>query len=237
MLRRIQRRARGFGAALACAWLAAAPVSRAQNDEYRPPLKATESDVALLFLAGRYAMPITCKKTDGTVVELEESISFKPAPDAGGANSLKVTFFGVDIGDVSYCYNLVERRIVDRRGTLFVRYRSHNREDLGLSDFRRSAARGPLTYWAHSGELTVRGIGTDSEQPPGSRMLPFDGGESKLVVDAIAPGSDGAKLLADYESRAGIASTADRKRFAMRFSAKDGTSFVFYGVDAARARK
>ena len=83
----------------------------------------------------------------------------------------------------------------------------------------------------------VTDFGTDSEQPPGARTLPFDGGESKIVVDAIAPGSDGAKLLADYESRAGIASSADRKRFAMRFSAKDGTSFVFYGVDATRARK
>ncbi len=236
MQRRIQRRARGFGAALACAWLAAAPLARAQDDGYRPPVKATESDVALLFLAGRYAMPITCKKTDGSVVELEESISFKAAPDAGGGKSLKVTFFGVDVADAAYCYNLVERRLPDRRGTMFVHFRSHNREDLGLSDFRRTAARGPLTYWAHRGELVVRGLGSDSEQPA-ARVLAFDGGEAKILVDAIAPGTDGAKLLADYEARAGSARNAEGRRFSMRFSATDGTSFTFYAVEALRMRK
>lgn len=237
MLRRIQRRSRGFGAALALACLTAgAPPARAQDDEYRPPIKATESDLALAFLAGRYSMPITCKKTDGSVVELEDSISFKPAPDAGGEKALKVTFFGVDVADAAYCYNLVERRIVDRRGTIFVHYRSHNREDLGMSDFRRAASRGPLTYNAHRGELRVRGIGTDSGHP-GEGELAFDGGDSKLVVDTIAPSSDGAKLLADYEARTGLSSGADRKRFNMQFTAKDGTTFTFYGVDATRTRK
>src|SRR5262245_50472016 len=163
MLRRIQRRARRFGAGLACAWLAAALPARAQDSEYRPPVKMTESDVALYFLSGRYAMPITCKKTDGSEVQLEDSISFKPALDSGGLKSLKVTFFGVDVPDAAYCYNVVERGIVDRRGSLLIHYRSHNRADQGLSDFRRTAARGPLTYWAHRGELVERGVGTDSE--------------------------------------------------------------------------
>lgn len=239
MLRRIrQRAARAFGAALASGCLAgAAPLARAQDDDaYRPPVHASEDQVALAFLEGRYTSPITCKKTDGSVIELEESIVLKPAPDSGGGNALNVTFFGVDVADAAYCYNLVERRVVDRRGTLFIHFRSHNRKDLGVSDFRRAAKAGPLTYNAHRGELRVRGIGTEADAAS-ARVLPFDGGESKLVVEGIAAGTDGAKLLADYAARAGIAISADRRRFSFRFIANDGTEFMFYGVEASRQRK
>jgi len=238
MLRRIrQGAARGFGALLASACLVAvAPSAPAQDDEYRAPVHASEDEVALAFLEGRFTSPVTCKKTDGSSIELEESLVFKAAPESGGGNALKVTFFGVDVADTAYCYNLVERRILDRRGTIFIHFRSHNRKDLGVSDFRRAATSGPLTYNAHRGELQVRGIGTEAD-PADARVLPFDGGDSKMVVQTIPAGSDGAKLLADYDARAGIAPSADQRRFTFQFTAKDGTQFTFFGVEASRQRK
>jgi hypothetical protein len=237
MLRRIRQRAlRRLGALAACACLAAAGSARAQNDSYNPPVKATEDEVAFAFLAGRYTTPITCKKTDGTVLQLEDAISFKAAPDAGGGNSMRVTFFGVDVAGVEYCYNLVERRWLDRRGTIFVHFRSFNRADVGVSDFRREVARGPLNYWAHRGELQVKGIGTDAD-PAAARVLTFDGGDSRIVVEGIPAGTDGAKLLADYEARTGAPLSRDRRRLKFRFIAKDGSEFTFYGVDAAKPRK
>jgi hypothetical protein len=227
---------RSFSAALACACLAGAPRLAPAQDDYNPPVHATEDAIALAFITGRYSSPVTCKKTDGSVLELENSIVLKPAPESGGGNSLKVTFFGVDVPDVAYCYSLVERRIVDRRGSILVHFRSHNRADLGVSDFRRTAASGSLTYYAHRGELSARGLGSEAD-PADTRVLPFDGGDSKLVVDSIPAGSDGAKLLSDYDARTGVVPSPDRKRFAFRFTAKDGSQFTFWGVEAPRARR
>jgi len=238
MLRRIrQRAARALAALLASACLlAAAPQARADEDDYRPPVHLTESEVALAFLEGRYTTPITCKKTDGSVVPLEESIVLKAAPESGGGKALKVTFFGVDVADAAYCYNLIERRLLDRRGTLFIHFRSHNRKDLGVSDFRRAANAGPLTYNAHRGELHVHGIGSGAD-PAEARDLLFDGGDSRMIVQAIQGGSDGAKLLADSSDRARVAPNPASRQFAFRFIAKDGSEFTFYGVEVARARK
>jgi hypothetical protein len=238
MLRRIrQHTLRSFGAALVVGSLLAAPLALAQDDNgYQQPPKVAEGDVALAFLAGRYTTPVTCKKTDGSVIELEDSISMKPAPDSAGGGGLKVTFFGVDVADVAYCYNLVERRVIDRRGTIFIHFRAYTRKDLGMADFRRAAAAGPLTYNAHRGELQARGIGTDAD-PAEARVLPFDGGDSKVVVTGIPAGSDGAKLLADYDARVGRPRSSEGRRLMFRFTAKDGTEFTFYGVEAAKPRK
>lgn len=197
----------------------------------------TEDEIALAFIAGRYSSPITCKKTDGSVIELENSIVLKPAPESGGGNSLKVTFFGVDVPDVAFCYSLVERRIVDRRGSILVHFRSHNRADLGVSDFRRTMTKnGSLTYYAHRGELSARGVGSEAD-PADARVLQFGGGDSKLEVEPIAEGTDGAKLLSDYDARTGVMPSADQRRFTFRFTAKDGSQFMFYGVEAPKGRR
>jgi hypothetical protein len=239
MLRRIrQRAARASGALLASACVAAAalPARAQQDDQYHPPLHETEDQLALNFIAGRYTTPITCKKTDGSVAELEDSIVLKLAPESGGGNALKVTFFGVDVADVAYCYNLIERRVLDRRGTIFIHFRAHKRTDLGVSDFRRALNAGPLTYNAHRGELRVRGIGAEAGAAD-ARVLPFDGGDSTMVLRAIQAGSDGAKLLNDYDERNGITLSPDHRRFMFQFTDKDGSEFSFYGVEAGRMRK
>jgi len=239
MLRRIrQPTARGFVATLVGACLlAASGEGRAQQDgDYQQPVHVSEDEVALSFIQGRFATPITCKRTDGSSMDIEEAIVLKSAPESGGGDSVKITFFGIDAPDVAYCYNLVERRALDRRGTIFVHFRSHNRKDLGVADFRRAATSGPLTYNAHRGELHLREIGSEAK-PENDRVLSFDGGDARVVVDAISAGSDGAKLLADYEARVGGAMSEAHRRFAFRFIAKDGTEFMFYGVEDARRRK
>jgi len=164
---------------------------------------------------------------------------FKEAPEEGGGDIIKATFFGVDVSDVAYCYNLIERRVVDRRGTILLHFRSHNRADLGISDFRRALMAGPLTYNAHEGSLTERGIGTDPEFGE-TKTLSFDGGDSRVVLDVVPNGSDGAKLLAGFE----VPSTAVQptakdmpKRFSFHFYAKDGSDFVVYAVEEVRKRR
>ena len=221
------------------AWLllASAGLARAQTpDEYQQPVHIGEDEIAIAYLAGRFTSPITCKRNDGSVLELQDSIVMKPAPEEGGGNSLKVTFFGVDVADVDYCYNLIEKRVPDRRGSILLHYRSHNRKDLGASDFRREAAKGSLTYNAHRGEVHVRGLGKGDQEEP-ARDLQFDGGDSRMVLEPIQLGSDGAKLFADYDERVKSgAIDARARRFALTFYAKDGSHFTFYGIEDKKRR-
>jgi hypothetical protein len=229
----------GFGLGLSLCMLGASALAQ---DGYQQPVHLSEEQLAVGYIAGRYASPITCKKNDGTVLQLEDSVVLKPAPEEGGDNGVKATFFGVDVGDVSYCYNLISRRIVDRRGTIVLRYLSHNRPDLGDHDFKHSAATGSLTYTAASGELTERGIGSDPGDVPG-RALHFEGNESRLVVAPVQGGSDGAKLFAEYDARANAAASAPAgpsnhiKRFAFRFVANDGSEFIFYATEEDSHRR
>jgi hypothetical protein len=224
-------------AALAClALVLCAAVARAQ-EEYRPTPQVTEDQIALAFLAGRYVTPVTCKKTDGSSVEIESAIGVKLTPEEGGGNSAKVTFFGVDVPDVAYCYNVVERRLLDRRGSLLVHFKSFNRADKGVADFKLAAKRGPLEYPAHRGEVRERKLGSEGEGD--DRTLSFEGGNAKLVVDTVAAGSDGAKLLSVYAPTAPAAANApeQRKRLTLRFYPANGDPFVVYVIDDPRQRK
>jgi hypothetical protein len=238
-----QRVSQGLLLAAALVALAAAPAARAQyrspsqppdNGSYVPQPHPSEDQVAVFFLVGRYVAPVTCKKTDGTALELPLSIVFKDAPEAGG-NAIKATFFGIDVADVAYCYSLIERRIVDRRGTVLLRYVSYNRQDLGMSDFRRALNAGPITYTVFDGEISERGIGTDpGDAPP--RTLSFQGGDSKLVIEQVVRGSDGAKLLEQFRPTDPEAKDPPR-RFAFRFVAKDGSDFSVFAVEEAPRKR
>src|SRR4029077_11238301 len=83
-----------------------------------------------------------------------------------------------------------------RRGSLYVHFKSFNRSDKGVADFKLAAKRGPLEYPAHRGELHEQKLGSEGEGE--DRTLSFDGSDSKLVVDTVTAGSDGAKLLSVY---------------------------------------
>ncbi|HTO08649.1 MAG TPA: hypothetical protein VMR86_16490 [Myxococcota bacterium] len=221
--------------ALLCLVLAASV--RAQ-DGYQQPQHLTEDEIAIAYIAGRFSAPVTCKRQDGSVLQIEDAIELKPAPEAGGGNSLKVTFFGIEVGDVDYCYNLIERRVPDRRGTILLHYRSHNRKDLGSTDFRRSAQSGSLTYNAHEGVLKERPIGSNPDNVS-PRELDFGGGDSRLVVEPIQPGSDGAKLYADFDGRKSFGDAEGEKfrRYSFRFIAKDGREFRLYATQDMKHRR
>src|SRR6516164_5310544 len=91
----------------------AAPAAHAQYHnpsepgDYRQQPHPGEDAVAIAFLEGRYTSPVTCKRADGSSVEIPVSIVFKEAPEAGGGDIGKMTFFGVDIADAAYCYSLI----------------------------------------------------------------------------------------------------------------------------------
>jgi len=225
-------------AALVALALAAVPASAlAQGEsEYQRPAHMNADEVAILFLAGRYIMPVTCKLVDGSQIEVEDSVVVKGAPEQGGGKLLKATFYGIQVENAQYCYSSIDRRIPNRRGILYLHFRTRNRPEYGIADFRRMASAGPLTYNAHRGELEVREIGPDaSAQPP--RVLSFEGGDSRLVVEGIAGGTDGAKLVTQYFTAHPPEEGRQPRVFAFRLFAKDDSEFMFYAIEAVGRRR
>ena len=201
--------------------------------EYQKPPHVNADEIAISFLEGRYITPVTCKLRDGSQVEVNDSIQLKASPEAGGGNSLKATFFGIQVADAEYCYSSIERRVVDRRGFLHLHFRARNRPDYGIADFRHMAKAGPLTYNAHRGELQVREIGADAALLS-PRVLAFDGGDSRLVVEGVPDGTDGAKVVAQFFAKHPPQEGHARRFFTFRFFAKDESEFTFYAIEDDR---
>lgn len=213
--------------------LAALPGSALAQGEYQQPAHVNADELAISFVAGRYVSPVTCKLADGSQVDVFDSIELKSAPETGGGNSLKATFYGIQVEGAQYCYSGIERRVPDRRGVLLLHFRSRNRPDYGVADFRRMVKAGSLTYHAHRGSLVVRAIGGD-DPAAAERALDFDGGDSRLVVDGVGEGSDGAKLISRYLEKNPPKKSTPGRYFSFRFIAKDGSEFIYYAIQDDR---
>jgi hypothetical protein len=218
------------------AWLAAAlalaaATARAQG-EYRAPTKANADDIAIAFISGRYITPVKCKRTDGREVQLEDSVRLEPAPEAGGGSALRARFFGIDVADAEYCYSPIDRRVVDRRGSILLHFRARNRPDMGMADFRRAALSGPLVYNAHRGELRVREIGAEAGEPG---LLSFDGGDARMTVESVPAGTDGAKLINQFLAEHPPRPNEPQRRFyTLHFFPREGAPFTFIAIEDDR---
>ena len=138
--------------------------------DVRLPSGLDATTLALEWVTGRYRMPVTCLRSDGSRIELEEAIVIRRAPEHGDIRTLKLTFFGIDAPNISRCYNLVTPNIPDRRGTLYVTFRSVSRADTGPKDFRRRLESGELRYPIQGGQLRQREFG---DEPSLARAVKF----------------------------------------------------------------
>ena len=127
--------------------------------------------------------------------------------------------------------------MLNRRGVLYLHFRTRNRPEYGLADFRRMAASGPLTFNVHRGELEVREIGSEAGAEPPSAVS-FDGGDSRIVVENIPTGSDGGKLVAQYFEVHPPDPEHPPRVFRFRVIAKDGgREFPFYAIEDSGHRR
>jgi hypothetical protein len=222
-----------FAKLFALALVAAVPDHARAQGEYQPPPHVNADDIAIGFIAGRYITPVICKRTDGTTLEVEDAVNLRSAPDAAGGTNLKVTFSGIDVADAEYCYSSIERRVLDRRGTLFLHFRARNRPEFGLADFRRMAKAGPLTYHAQRGQLVVREIGPDAAKLE-PRIIEFDGGDSRLMVESVQNGTDGAKVVTQFFEKNPPVPELPRRIYMFRFFPKEGEGFSFVAIEDDR---
>ncbi len=221
------------GTLFALAWLALAALAvpcAGVRAQYQPPLKVDATTLALHWIAGRFAMPVTCRRADGSTVEVEESVTIRPAPEQG-SSIFKATFFGIEVADAQRCYNLVLPELADRRGTLYITFRSMQRSDLGVRDFRLMLEDGALDYHVRDGTLRIRPVGAADEE---ARVVSFAGGRGELAVRVLAPTSDGWKLLSRFRGQP-VARDDPRRR--LEFSIQDDRTPALQGYYLETARR
>ena len=190
--------------------------------------KLDATTLAFQFLTGRYRMPVTCVRTDGSSLELEESIVIRRYAQHSGEANLKATFFGIDAADLSYCFNVLQRRIPDRRGTLYLTFRSFlRRTDLGRTDLRRRMRSGELRFPIQGGKLWERTIGADGAE---TRVIEFKRRGLELLVRQVRPGSDADKLLARYAEEAHDSKKVPR-RFEFEINGPDDFSYHGFVIE------
>lgn len=201
------RVARAVCAALLATALPAG-AARADQGDYTTPPRMSATQATLQWIVGRFRRPLTCERADGSTVDVEESVAFRPAREDRRGETVRATFFGVDVSDAVRCYSTLEPSVPDRRGVLFITFLAPDRPDVGLSQLRRELEDGELTYQVRRGRLRVRALGDDADEP---REVDLAGGRTELVVRLVPPTSDAGKLLARYAAGEGPEGAALRR--------------------------
>jgi hypothetical protein len=193
------------------------------------PSRVDETTLALYWISGRFAMPVTCDRADGSTVDVEEAVTIRPAPERG-ESTFKATFFGIDVADARRCYNLVLSDLPDRRGVIYLTFRSFGRPDLGTRDFRLRLEDGVLDYPVQDGKLHVRPIGGEEDA---ARVVDFGGGKGALRVHLLSPTSDGWRLLSRFRGEP-VAREDPRRRLQFELSEEGEPALRGYYLETAR---
>ena len=176
--------------------------------------RANETHISLNWILGRWRMPVTCVLEDGSTLEIEEAIVFRPAAEDAMGRTMRATFFGIDVADARRCYNLIEPRMRDRRGVLYLTFVSQqDRTDVGLSRLRKTLEDGEISYTIVRGKLRVREIGNPAAEP---LTLDYRGLEGELTARVIKRLSDGDKLLGRYAREKGVGPAMRRLAFRLQ---------------------
>ncbi len=219
-------------AAVAIALALATPAHGQLQPPGRPPPQIDMTTIALRTLVGRFRSPVTCTTRAGDQVEIEESIVFRHGPLIAGEPTLRATFFGLDSPDLARCYSVVDPRLVDRRGVVYLTFRSHGRPDTGVTDWRRETRDGEFSYTVLRGKLHVREIGTEQAR---ANVIDFGGAASQMTVRVIAPLSDADRLLSRYRD-GGDPSQSPARRFTFVIDGPDGYRFTNHFIEDTRRR-
>lgn len=227
---RSTRNSRLWLVALAVGCIAGAAAAQQQS---RPPKIDTQKLVHNLML-GRYTMPVTCTMSDGSLIEREESLVFRPSNDRAGFPTIRATFFGIDAPGAARCYNGAHPRLMDRRGVLYLSFEAHYRPDLGMHDLRQILKReGSLEFRVASGALLLREIGADAEGEP--TRLDFGERSATFVVSSVRPQSDADKVISRRATE-DSEGTRPPRRFEIQITGPGDLSLAgFYIEDLSRA--
>jgi hypothetical protein len=166
------------------------------------------NDLAVDWARGRFASPVVCT-FDGEPARGMRRVTISAGATHSRPRLARIQFKDIEAEDASRCISDMGRSVPNIRGSLEIHLAGTRPRDTAMRDFKSELRRNyGFEFVVASGRLQIEPIGSDSE----AQVVDFKGGTAGLFE--VRPGSDAARLLADFSS--------PRKIF-LSVEAKDGT--------------
>jgi len=196
-----RRIARSFRALLALATLA--PAAHAQGPE------RDFNAMALEWSRGRWASPVLCE-IGGEPVRGVRRVLVAPGPRQASPAVNQLIFRPLEADEASRCFTSLGAVAPDVSGTLRFRHERRVNADAVEREFKAALRREDgFDFRIVAGTLRIVTVG---EPASGPREVDFAGGRARFRE--VAPRSDTAKLLVDFESP---------RKLSLELEANDGT--------------
>lgn len=194
--RALRREPRGVssrlaGPALASLLLLALPSAGTSQGTSSPIL----GDLALDWARGRYATPLVCE-IDGEPVRGVRRLLIAPAPNPAGRSAARIIFVDLEPGAATRCFDDFGEPEPNIKGSLEIHHVGGHHPESARRDFKEALRRNRgFDFVVGSGQLQLQKVGPPPASP---ETIDFTRGSASLRL--IAPGSDAARLLADFGS-------------------------------------
>ena len=177
----------------------------------------TLNTLALEWTRGQYITPLMCE-FDGVPRRGGRRIVIGPGSRHARPPENRIHFVSLQVPTAKRCFTDFGEEEFEVTGKLTITLPGPARSDTASHDFSATLRRDRgFDFKIRSGVLQIEAIGA-GDSPP--RRVDFEGGRAR--VSEIGPGSDAARLLAEYPGR----------RLMLELEASDGTRLLYRMVQA-----
>jgi hypothetical protein len=167
--------------------------------------------LALDWARGRYSAPLACL-FDGEPVRGMRRVLVGPGSRNVRPPVGRLVFVDLEVEKAERCFTDFGEAAPNLKGSLQIRLPSISRTDTAQHDFKAALRRdGGFDFDIVKGSLLVSQVGQTGQEP---KPVDFRGGVASLRE--LAPGSDAARLLAEF---------ASPRKLHLRISTRSGESF------------
>ncbi len=177
---------------------------------------ATLNTLALGWTRGQYVAPLMCE-IDGAPRRGGRRIVIGPGPRHARPPTNRIHFVSLQVEKAKRCFTEFGGEEFEVTGNLEIALPGRSRPDTASREFSSALRRDRgFDFEVRSGVLQIQPVGDGSP-----RAVDFRGGQARLRE--VAPGSDAARLLAEYPGR----------QLTLELEAPDGTALRYRMVQAA----
>lgn len=183
------------------------------------PARAQDPDLATLafsWLAGDWVAPLVCE-IGGAPQRGVRRMRVAADPRRSLEQFARLSFFDLAAPGATRCVSLLGSEEPEIRGHVVFRLDRNAAPDVAVREFKQTLRReGGFDFRIERGRLLLRPVAAGESE---ARAVDFSGGT--LHARAVAPGSDAARLLAEFPQR---------RKVTFELEAKDGTRLRLHAV-------
>ena len=158
-------------------------------------LGPTLQDLAVAWASGSYGSPLICE-IDGEPVRGMRRLQITPVLQKGRPTEAKVTFVEMDVPPETRCFNDLGAPAPNIAGWVRLRLLGASHPDSAKRDFKQKLKReGGIDF-----DIPAARVRTQSTGDPARVWKPLALRDGNVFLRLVGPGSDNARLLADFES-------------------------------------